>query len=458
MRRRQEDALIGDANRKWWLLAAMGTILGVILLDETVVGVALPTIQVDLQMPEVASHWVVNIYMLVLAGTAAAAGKLGDIVGHRVLTTAGLLIFGFASLACGFAESGAWLIAARGIQGVGAAIIFPASMAMVTIAFPERQRGIALGMYGAIGTTFLALGPMVGGLLTELASWRWIFWVNPPIVVVVALIVLVAWKDPPLPAKAGRFDKTGLMLLVGGLAMVIFAIMEGPDRGWAAPLIPALLIGGLVLLSVFVFVERRTPAPLIKVDLFADRTFTACNLVIFSAQYSKMVVYVFGAMYLQDVLKMTPLMTGVALLPAVAPQVLTAPLAGRAADRFGARWPSLLGLVAMGVGLALVALAVSSGSYTLVFPGLLTWGFSVAFLFSPPRRAVMSVGPPNERGEAGGISMSAQLLGGTIGMAVCSTLFSMTNDFQVVFLANALLTLVVFVIGLIAIERPSASR
>ena len=458
MRRRQEDALIGDANRKWWLLAAMGTILGVILLDETVVGVALPTIQVDLGLTEVESHWVVNTYMLVLAGLAAAAGKLGDIVGHRVLTTVGLLIFGLASLACGFAESGAWLIVARGIQGVGAAIIFPASLAMVTIAFPEAQRGLALGMYGAIGTTFLALGPMVGGLLTDLASWRWIFWINPPIVVVVALIVLAAWRDQPIAATAKRLDKTGLILLVGGLSMVVFAVMEGPDRGWAAPPILLLLFTGIVLLAAFAFVERRKPEPLIEVNLFTDRSFTACNLVIFSAQYSKMAVYVFGAMYLQDVLKMTPLMAGVALLPAVAPQMFMAPLAGRAADRFGARWPSLLGLVAMGAGLVLIAVAVSSQSYALMFPGLLAWGFSPAFLFSPPRRAVMSAVPPNKQGQAGGISMSAQLLGGTIGMAVCSTLFSMTNDFQVVFLSNALLTLVVFVIGLIAIERRSASR
>jgi EmrB/QacA subfamily drug resistance transporter len=327
---------MGDVSRdgrKWWILASMGAILGVILLDETVVGVALPTIQVDLAMSEVASHWVVNVYMLVLAGIAAAAGKLGDIIGHRGLMTIGLLIFGLASLASGFADSGAWLIAARGIQGAGAAIIFPSSLAMVTIAFPEAQRGMALGIYGSIGTVFLALGPTVGGFLTDDLSWRWIFWINPPIVLVVAAVVLAAWRDLP-GAAAKRIDVVGAVLLVLGLSMVVFALMEGPGWGWGDPTIPLMLALGALLLVAFVVVELRKPAPLLDVNLFANPTFAGCNLVLFSAQYSKMAVFVFGALYLQDVLKMSPLMAGVALLPTVAPQVIAAPLAGAAADRF----------------------------------------------------------------------------------------------------------------------------
>ena len=457
-RRGENGALIGEANRKWWILAAMGAILGIILLDETVVGVALPTIQTDLGLDEVESHWVVNIYMLLLAGVAAVAGRLGDMAGHRRLLVLGLAIFALASLACGFATSGTWLIAARGVQGIGAAIIFPASLAIVTIAFPEEQRGFALGVYGAVGTVFLALGPTVGGLLTDLASWRWIFWVNPPIVVAIAAIALATWRDPPRAETPERLDKGGFALLVVGLSMVIFAVMEGPDRGWASASILLPLVAGAVLLSAFVLVEGRVSQPLIDVSLFADRSFTACNLVIFTAQYSKMAMFVFGAMYLQDVLDMTPLMAGLALLPTVAPQVFTAPLAGRVADRFGARGPSLAGLAAMGAGLLLVALAITWRSYLLMFPGLLAWGLSQAFLFVPPQRAVMGAVPPAKRGQAGGIAMSAQLLGATVGMAVCSTVFSMTNDFQIVFLATALVTGLVFVAGALAIERPRGFR
>ncbi|MEM9255971.1 MAG: MFS transporter, partial [Pseudomonadota bacterium] len=182
-------------KQRWWILGAMGAILGVILLDETVIAVALPTIQQELSVTTLAAHWFVNIYLLVLAVLAGAAGRLADIVGARWLLISGLLIFGCASTFGGFATSGTELFAARLVQGVGAALIFPLSIFVVTAAFPEEERGLALGLYGAIGTSLLTLGPLVGGLLTEFLSWRWIFWVNPPIVLAVALITWVCWKD-----------------------------------------------------------------------------------------------------------------------------------------------------------------------------------------------------------------------------------------------------------------------
>ncbi len=445
--------MISEDSRKWWVLGAMGAILGVILLDETVVGVALPTIQRDLALSEIDSHWVVNVYMLVLAGLAAAAGKLGDIVGHKALVSVGLALFGLASLACGFAGNGFWLIAARAVQGAGAAIIFPSSLAMVTIAFPESQRGFALGLYGAVGTIFLASGPLAGGLLTDVLSWRWIFWVNPPVVLAVALVVLAAWREPPRAETRQRLDKTGLILLVAGLSMFVFAVMEGPEWGWGDPAILALLLAGLLLLAAFVRVERAKTAPLIEVDLFANPTFTGCNLAIFTAQFGKMALFVFGALYFQEVLQMSPLMAGVALLPTVAVQPVTAPLAGRAADRYSARRPVLISLAAMFVATAGFAAAMNWGSYVFLFPGLLIWGLCMAFLFVPPQRAVMSSVPPDKHGQAGGIAMSSQLLGATLGMAFCSTLFTSTGSYQTVFLATAAVSLAVLVIAWLTIER-----
>ncbi|MCB1494302.1 MAG: MFS transporter [Bauldia sp.] len=446
-----DDAI---TSRMWWILAAMGAILGVILLDETVVGVALPTIQTDLAMTEVGSHWVVNIYMLALAALAAAAGKFGDMVGHRALMIAGLLVFGLASLACGFSQTGTWLIVARGIQGVGAAIIFPSSLAMITIIFPESRRGLALGVYGAIGTTFLALGPFVGGLLTDLASWRWIFWINPPIVLAVALVVLVKWNiDHAAPVRQ-RFDRAGFLALVLGLSALVFGIMQGPDWGWPSPAILGALVAGVLLLVGFVAIElKRRSAALIEVALFRNPTFSACNLVIFLAQYSKMAVFVFGALYLQDALKLSALEAGLALLPTVAPQIVTAPLAGRITDRDGERWPSIAGVATILAGLVWIGLAVSADNYAILFPGLLLWGLSMAFLFLPPQRAVMSSVPPGQQGQAGGIAMSAQLLGAAIGMAISSTLYNTTGSYAVVFLSNAALAAVVLVVALLAIER-----
>ena len=445
---------MSNKARRWWILSAMGTILGVILLDETVIGVALPTMQIDLDMSEVRSHWVVNIYMLVLAGLAAAAGKFGDIVGHKIVMNTGLIVFGLASLACGFAQTDLWLIAARGIQGAGAAIIFPSCLSMATIGFPPEQRGFALGIWGAIGTTFLAVGPLVGGFLTDFVTWRAIFWINPPICLAVAIIVFVSWADHPQTEKAKKVDKAGLFLMVGGLSMVVFAVMEGPDWGWTDPAIITLSAAGIVLLIFFVLVELRKRMPLIEVRLFTNPSFAASTLVIFSAQYSAMAMFVFGAMYFQDVLKWSPLIAGLALLPTVVPQIATAPLAGHVADRFGARWPSIFGVAAMATGLVIVSIAMTWESYAGMFPGLLLWGLSQSFVFVPPQRAVMNAVSPQKQGEAGGINMSAQLLGATIGMAICSTVFSMTGSIQAVYFSTWTVAIIVLVISWLAIEAP----
>ncbi len=445
--------ILNDKNRKWWILVAMGGVVGLILLDETVVGVALPSVRRDLDLSQVAAHWVINAYLLVFAGLAAAAGKLGDVIGLKRLFILGVVFFGVASLAAGFAQNGSWLITARAIQGIGAAVIFPSSMAMVTIAFPKEQRGLALGIYGAIGTVFLALGPLIGGFLTDVFSWRWIFWINPPIAAGIALMVAAAWVDPPREQATARFDYLGLMLLVSGLSLFVFALMQGPEWGWSDPAILALLIAGLALLATFVVVERLIATPLIDVDLFDSATFSACNLVVFAAQFSKIAVIVFGAIYLQNALNMSPLEAGLALVAAVGPAPFTAALSGRLADRVGSRIPTLAGLTAAGLALLWVGFAVVWDSYWLLLPAVLVWGGASPFLFMRPQRAIMNAVPASKQGQAGGIAMTSQLLGGTIGMAVCGTLFVMTNDFRVVFLATAVLMLAVLLIGWLAIER-----
>lgn len=333
-------------------------------------------------------------------------------------------------------------------------------MAMVTIAFPKEQRGLALGIYGAIGTLFLALGPLVGGFLTDFFSWRWIFWINPPIAAGIALMVAAAWVDPPWEEAAARFDYLGLILLVSGLGLFVFALMQGPEWGWSEPAIVALLIGGIAVLATFVVAERRIGTPLFDVDLFDSATFSFCNLVVFAAQFSKIAVIVFGAIYLQNALNMSPLEAGLALVAAVGPAPITAALSGRLADRLGARIPTLAGLTAAGLALVWIGFAIVWDNYWVLLPALLVWGAASPFLFMPPQRAIMNAAPVSKQGQAGGIAMTSQLLGGTIGMAVCGTLFVMTKDFRVVFLATAALMLAVLLIGWLAIERETngASR
>lgn len=296
----------------------MGAGAGLIMLDETVVGVALPTLRDDLGMSKVAAHWVVSAYMLVFAGIAAASGRIGDIVGFKTLIIAGAAIFGLVSLAAGFAQDGTFLIAARAVEGIGAAVIFPATFAMLMLVFPKEQRGMAIGVLAAIGTMFLAVGPLVGGFLTEIVSWRWIFWVNVPIVAMIVLIVLLAWVDPPRKPEAESFDTWGLVTLVAGLTLLVFAIMQGAAWGWTEDISLTCLVGGIVLLGLFIIIERGRIAPLIAVDLFASPSFSACIFVIFVGQFSKITIVVFGALYLQDNLGMSPLTAGLALLVSVA--------------------------------------------------------------------------------------------------------------------------------------------
>jgi len=436
----------------------MGFVIGLILLDETVVSVALPSISRDLGMSQLAAHWAVNVYLLVFAALAAAGGKLADMFGHRQMFLAGIVLFSGASVACGFAPSGGVLIAARALQGIGAAIVFPLSMAMITLVFPPEQRGAALGVYGAIGTTFLALGPLVGGLFTELLSWRWIFWINLPLVFAIALVVLRDWSNPASHSKAPRLDTIGLLLLVAGLGLFVFALMQGQDWGWSNPWIAGPFVAGLLLLVVFVTAELRVSAPLIEVDLFRDAAFCIYSLAIFAAQFTKIAVIIFGAHFLQDRLQMSPLTAGLALMVSMVMSPLLAGPSGSLADRFGARPLVRAALVLSTLGLLWTAYAVRVESYPLMVPGLLVWNLGMMFLFAPPRSALAKAVPEEKQGLVGGIAMSAQLLGGTLGMAVASTVFSVTGSYSAVLVCNAVLTTVLFALSIAFIPGPVRRR
>ena len=432
---------IDDSRRKWWVLAAMGGVLGLILLDETVVGVALPTIREDLQMSQITAHWVVNVYLLVFAGLVVAGGKLGDMIGLRRLFLGGVTLFGLASMMAGLAESTAWILAARGVQGIGAAAIFPASTAVITRVFAPGERGLALGIYAAIGTVFVALGPLVGGFFVDTLSWRWIFWINLPLVAAIALVILVTWTEPVPAHRVARFDKAGLITLILGLSALVFAIMEGPEWGWQHPLIWALLACGAMLLALFVLAERQAAAPLVELDLFRSPLFTVCTLMYFTAQFNEIAMIVFGALYLQDVLQMSALQAGLAMLLAVGPIPFVAVPAGRIADRFGQHWPSIAGLALTGTGMLLLAGAVAFERYTLMVVPMLLWGIGIPFMFGPSQRAMMNAVAADKQGQAAGIGRGAQQLGGTIGMAVCGTLLAMTGRFEAVFLVTGCLSL-----------------
>ena len=450
--------IISDASRKWWILAAMGGALGLVVLDETIVGVSLPTIRNDLAMSLVASHWIISAYLVVLTGLVAAAGKIGDLVNIRNLFVAGVLVFGISSTACGFAQNGTWLIAARIFQGIGAAIIFPTTVTMIAKTFPPEQRGLALGIQVACGGTFMALGPLAGGFIIDALSWRWIFWINLPVAVAVATIIWMGWVEAPPSGAKPRFDTAGLIALVFGLAALVLGIMQGADWGWSAPATLAFLLGGAIALIVFVAIEARKAAPLIDIRLFRNATFSIADLAIFTGQFGQMAVVVFVAIYLQHVLGMGPLDAGLAMLPGVLPLPISPIVAGRLSDRFGTRRPVLIGLLLFGLSLFGIAYAVWAESYALLVAPFIVWGCTMPLLYVPTRRAVMAAVPAAEHGEAGGISLTAQLLGGTIGVAVSGALLSATGDYGIIFLTAAILTTAVLVLAWFGLERQSDAR
>ncbi|MCF8468929.1 MAG: DHA2 family efflux MFS transporter permease subunit, partial [Sneathiella sp.] len=427
-----------------------------VLLDETILGVALPTLRKELGLSEIAAHWVVNSYLLVFAGLVAAGGRLGDIFGLRNLFIAGVSIFGIASLFCGFMNDGMMLIMMRGLQGIGAALILPVSMAMLTIVFPENERGKALGAYGAIGTIGLILGPLAGGTLTEMLSWRWIFWINPPIVVAVTVLVIMARVNPPRPALTSRFDFGGLISLITGLGLIIFALMQGPDWGWQNPMIWIPMSVGIIVSILFVMIELRKEQPLIEVDLFSNASFAVCNFVIFAAQLSKISIFIFGALFLQHRLHFSAIEAGIALLPAVIPVPVLATMIGNIADRMGARKPTFLGIALAIVAFFWMAFGAATESYLHFFPALIIWGIALGFLFVPPMRAIMNEVPMEKQGLAGGIVFTAQTLGATVGMAASSILFAAYHDYMIIFLAVGILFLILLPLSMKTIRPEPA--
>ncbi len=437
----------------------MSGVLGLIVLDETVVGVALTTIRSDLKISQVASHWVVNAYLLTFTCFVAVGGRLGDSLGHRGFFVVGVTIFGLASLASGFAQGGLWLISARAIQGVGAAIIFPAAWAMMTGIFPLEQRGLAFGIQTTVGGVFMSLGPLVGGYFAHTISWRWIFWINLPVVAGVGLIVLAAWlpslleRQPSTSDGPGSFDYLGLITLVVGLTALVIALMQGIEWGWGAPLTLILFCGGIIILIFFTITEARRTHALIEIDLLRIATFTGGNLVFFMFQFNKMAVFVFLALYLQEKLHMSPIEAGIVVLIAVLPTLVTSLFAGKFADKFGSRRPLLIGILLNGLAVIMVGFATAYDSYAMVVAPLVIWGATLPFIAVTARRALMSAVPKTQQGQASGVNLTIQMLGGTVGMALCGTLLVATGDYRGLFLMTGALIFFTLLGALLTVDR-----
>ncbi|MEM8853075.1 MAG: MFS transporter [Pseudomonadota bacterium] len=452
--------MLADNHKPWWLLAAMSGVLGLIVLDETIVSVALPSMAEDLALSTSAAHWVVNAYLLSFTCAVAIAGRLGDHFSRRSYLSAGAVLFGLASVLAAVASDGATLIAARALQGIAAALIFPTSIALITAAFAPEKRGVAFGYQTTVGGIFMASGPLIGGLLTQTLSWRFIFWIGIPALIAIVVVLWLAWspsydreqrKTSDAPT---RLDIAGPILLVIALLGVVMSVMEGPGWGWMSPWTLGLLAAGFAMLFLFVRTEVTCPTPLLDLSLLKIPAFGGGVVIFAIFQFEKIVIFVFVAQYFQDVLGKSPVMSGVAVSLAILPTLATSVLVGTSTDRFGSRYTFVRGAVLHGGAIILLALATLQQNYILTLLTLILWGASMPSIAIPVRRGQMNAVPKDKQGQANGINMTIQMLGGSLGFAVCSALLAETKSYLAVFLVVGVVTLLAVPIAHRSMDRP----
>ncbi|MTI43165.1 EmrB/QacA subfamily drug resistance transporter [Roseibium hamelinense] len=434
---------LSEERRRTVIVMTMGFLGGLVMLDETILGVALPTIRDALKVSQTHAHWILNAYLLAFTCLAAVGGKCMDLFGLRRSMIAAGSLFVIASLIAGFSDILGVLIAMRAIQGGCAAIIFPLTLAGATTAFPKEQRGKAIGILAGTATIFLAAGPLVGGILTDFVSWRWVFWINIPIVVGGVAIVCAIWEDQPRKEVRPQIDKIGLVLVLAGLTALVFALMEGQDYGWTSPVILGTLVVGLVGLVAFNAYELRQKAPLVDMALFKIPVFNASALIILATQYSKIVVAVFVPFFLQDEMNFSPVYAGLGMVIAVLPFPILSTTSGNAADKYGSRLPVLIGLAVTAAATGILGGLMLMKSYLVLAPVLLAWGLALPFAMIPGGRIAMNAVPMEKQGEVSGMVITIRLIGGTLGVTIGSLILSLGLGFPMIFIVSGVLLIAV---------------
>ncbi|HSK49198.1 MAG TPA: MFS transporter [Solirubrobacterales bacterium] len=415
--------LITDENRKWWTLGAMCFALFMIMLDNTVVNVALPSIQRDLDASISGLEWTINGYTLSFAVLLATGGRLGDIFGRRRMFLLGVVIFTLSSATAGFAVSSTDLVISRVVQGVGAALMMPATLSIITDAFPASERGKAMGMWAGVSALALAVGPVLGGFLTEHVSWRAIFYLNIPVAAGAIAAALFAVRESRDESVGREVDYAGVAVLTGSLTALVLALVEGNAWGWGSPEIVGLLAGSVLGLAAFVAIEQRVKAPMVEFGLLSDRNFLGAVVVALIVSFAMLGVFFFLALYMQNILHYSPLEAGVRFLPSTLMIVGVAPVSGRLSDRYGPRWLIAGGLVIVAASLySFGGIAVDS-SYLDLLPGFMLLGIGIAMTMSPMTSAAMNAVPVQKAGVASGVLSMFRMVGGSLGVAVTGAIF-----------------------------------
>ncbi|MGB0093041.1 MAG: MFS transporter, partial [Solirubrobacteraceae bacterium] len=409
--------------RKWWTLIAVSVATFMLLLDITVVNVALPSIRKDLGASFADLQWVVDAYALTLAALVLTAGSLADRLGRRRVFAAGLAIFSVASLLCALAPDPTLLNLARALQGVGGAVMFAVSLALVAQEFPAgRERGTAMGLYGATIGVAVAIGPLVGGALTDGLGWRSIFYLNVPIGVAALAITYRKLRESRDP-NATRVDWAGVATFSGALFLLVLALVRGNDEGWGSTVIVSLLAGSAALLAAFIAIERRVSEPMLPLGLFRLPSFTGVQLAAFAVSASLFALFLYLTLYLQNYLGYSPLQAGLRYLPITLTSFIAAPVAGALLSRAPARLLMSAGLGLAGVGLLLMSGVGATSEWTTLLGGFLVAGVGVGLLNPVIADVALSVVPKERSGMAAGINDTFRQVGVAVGVAVWGAIF-----------------------------------
>jgi len=466
-------------NRRWLALYVLTLGSLMIVLDVTIVNVALPSIRADLGFSETSLAWVVNAYLLTYGGFLLLGGRLGDLFGHRRLFLIGIALFTVASLACGLSTTQWMLIGARTVQGLGGAVASAVSLSLMMTLFTEpADRAKAMGIFGFVAAGGGSIGVLLGGVLTDLISWHWIFLVNVPIG---ALVILLSQRLLPGErgqAMSGRLDVAGAVTVTAALIIAVYAIVNGNQNGWTSATTLGLLATSVVVLALFIVIESRVRSPLVPLGLFKHRNITVSNIVGVLWAAAMFAWFFLSALYLQLVLGYSPLEVGLSFLPAnLIMGAFSIGLSAKLVMRFGFRKPLATGLLLAAAGLLLFVRAPVDGNFLVdVLPSMILLGFGAGIAFNPVLLAAMSDVEPSESGLASGLVNTSFMMGGALGLAVlasiaasrshslrlggASELSALTGGYHLAFLVGAAFAAVAAVIGgtLLREGQPAAAH
>jgi EmrB/QacA subfamily drug resistance transporter len=421
--------MVATDRRKWLALGLLSTVQFMVVLDIAIVNVALPSIKVDLGFSQENLQWVISAYALVFGGFLLLGGRAADLLGRRRIFLVGVVVFTIASFLAGMAWSEGSLIGARAVQGLGAAIISPAALSILSTTFREgRERNIALGVWGAVGGFGAAAGVLLGGVLTDALSWEWIFFVNVPVGVaafVIAPFLLSESRD----ARVSSFDVPGAVLVTGGLSSLVYAITQAGQQGWLGGQTLAFFAAALVMLTAFVAWELRHPEPLMRLGIFQIRTVSGANVAGFILGTALFAMFLMLTLYMQQVLGYSAMKTGIAYLAVAGTAIIWSAVAAQLVTRIGVKPVLVAGMATLTAGLVYFTQVSVGGSYVGdLLPGFLLVGFGIGFAFVPISIAALAGIQPAEAGLASGLINTSQQIGGALGIAALSTIASSRTD------------------------------